>query len=102
MYTSTIVVNFELEDKEYEAQVEVTVSEDMNYGADADGNRGTYASKIENIEVLGTVYCHTDMKELEIVTDGMYDKICKTVEDQDLIPDELESVHEMEREDRND
>ena len=77
-------VVFKFQDKEYEARVRAVVMEDMNYGADADGNRGTYASWIEEVEVLGTVYCHTDKQEIEEVSEDMYEAICVGLEKMDL------------------
>ena len=49
--TKQTTIEFEVNDKDYIAEVELEVTEENNYGADADGNRGVYRKVLNNFHV---------------------------------------------------
>ena len=87
-----ITVRFEMEKREndlvgivylpYEADVEVKMVADNDYGADADGNRGVYHEWIDDVEVLEV----RDENGIRVnkVTPEMDKEIIEVVQDQDL------------------
>ena len=73
---------FDYEGKEYQAEVEIEIHCEDDYGADADGNRGRYDETIESINVE-RLFCTEDKDEKTVeVTDKIYDIIeAKVVKD---------------------
>ena len=75
-------VSFELNDLDYEADLDITYNSDQNYGADSDNNRGVVRETIEDYEIEevredGWVVDLTPEMVIEIqnkITDGDLDE----------------------------
>ena len=86
-FISIVKVKIDYNGKKYEARCRVEVEEDYKYGSDIDGNRGSYASWIRDIDIE-EVYNLMDNILLEEIPDTLHDLICEKVEEMDLEPDE--------------
>lgn len=95
-WTKELTVSFNRmegeEEIEYEADVKVTVCHDVNYGADADGNRGVPMTFIDEVNVKELRIIKGNkviriIKENDI-TDELNELISDKVDDADLSPDE--------------
>jgi hypothetical protein len=64
--------------RDFEAEVELDIVNDSDYGADADGNRGVSISYVDNFEIISVT--DEDGKSVEI-DETMYDIIGGQVHD---------------------
>lgn len=53
--TSNFHIKFNINDDPYEANVSVVYHDESNYGADADGNRGTTRRFIDDVIIRGVI-----------------------------------------------